>query len=491
MNIVVVGCGNWGRNLVRSFHDLGVLNSICDADEEKLRSLSLKYPKVKTWNNYNEMLANSTAGAVVISTPSLSHYSLAKQALLTNRDVFIEKPLAMRYEEGEELVAIAKKKNKILMVGHVLIYHPAIVKLKEMINRGEFGKMNYIYSNRLNLGKIRTEENILWSFAPHDISVMLYLLEEMPDKIMAYGGAYLSRGIADVTLTTMSFPSGVKAHIFVSWLHPYKEQKLVAVGSKAMAVFDDLTVEKLFIYRHKVKCENGKIPIVQKELYELVPELMKHEEPLGLECEHFVECLKERKQPKTDGVEALAVLKILSECQKSLDSQGGNNNLKEGKLNNYFVHKSSYIDTNVKIGDGTKIWHFSHILKNTKIGKNCIIGQNVTVGPNVTIGDNVKIQNNVSIFDGITLEDSVFCGPSCVFMNVINPRSHIDRKNEYQKTLIRQGTTIGANATILCGVTIGKYAFIGAGAIVTKDVPPYTLVYGVAAKERRHIEKDG
>jgi len=491
MSIAVIGCGNWGKNLIRNFHDLGVLDSICDTDEEKLKSLSLEYPKAKAWDDYGELLVNSTAGAIVISTPPFSHYSLARQALLADKDIFVEKPLAMKYEEAEELVAIAERKDRILMVGHILIYHPAIVKLKEMIDKGEFGRVNYIYSNRLNLGKIRTEENILWSFAPHDISAILYLLEEMPDKVMACGGAYLNHGIADVTVTTMSFPNSAKAHVFVSWLHPYKEQKLIVVGSEAMAVFDDLTVEKLFIYRHKVKCEEGRPPIVQKELYELIPEILKYEKPLKLECEHFVKCLEERKQPKTDGYEALAVLKVLSECQKSLDSQGRNDILREGKQNDYFIHKSSYLDADVKIGNGTKIWHFSHILKNTKIGKNCTVGQNVMIGPNVTIGDNVKIQNNVSIFDGVTLEDNVFCGPSCVFTNIINPRSHINRKDEFQKTLIKRGATIGANATIICGVTVGQYAFVGAGAIVTKDVPSNTLVYGVAAMERRYVGKDG
>ena len=157
----------------------------------------------------------------------------------------------------------------------------------------------------------------------------------------------------------------------------------------------------------------------------------------------------------------------------------------------YFVHRSSFVDDNVIIGKGTKIWHFSHIMKGSRIGENCTIGQNVAVGPNVIIGDGVKIQNNVSVYEGVTLEDDVFCGPSCVFTNVINPRSHIDRKHEFKKTLVKKGATIGANATILCGITIEEYASIGAGSVVTKDVPPNTLVYGNAAKEMRHIDNDG
>jgi len=478
LKIGVIGCGGWGKNLVRAFRELNVLHAVCDINK---KALPTELQGVKLYTDYAELLKNTAVDAVVIASPATTHYQIARDSLLSDKNVFVEKPLAMSYERGKEIVKLAEERNKILMVGHIMIYHPAIVKLKSMISEGKLGRINYVYSNRLNLGKIRTEENILWSFAPHDISTILFLLEEMPNKVAAYGGAYLKQELVDITITNLSFPSGVKAHIFVSWLHPYKEQKLIVVGSEAMAVFDDLTVEKLFIYPHKVKYEEGKAPIVQKELYELVPELIKHEEPLKLECEHFVECLEKRSRPKTDGSEALAVLKVLSECQKSLDSHRGK----------YFIHESSYIDANVKIGVETKIWHFCHILENTVIGSNCNIGQNVMIGSNVKIGNNVKIQNNVSVYEGVTLEDDVFCGPSCVFTNVVNPRSHVSRKSEFQKTLIKRGATIGANATILCGITVGKYAFIGAGAIVTKDVPSNTLVYGTAARERRKIDDNG
>ncbi len=186
--------------------------------------------------------------------------------------------------------------------------------------------------------------------------------------------------------------------------------------------------------------------------------------------------------PRTDGVSGLRVLKILNSCQESLKNNGQHIILKEDRKKKYFIHESSYIDDNVEIEEGTKIWHFSHVLENSKIGEKCIIGQNASIGPNVTIGNNVKIQNNVSIYDGVTLEDDVFCGPSMVFTNVINPRSHWPRKNEYKKTLVKKGASIGANATIICGITIGRYAFIGAGALVNRDIPDYALVYGVPAK---------
>jgi len=468
-NIAVVGCGHWGKNLVRNFYELKSLYAICDIDEDRLKSSQEKHLNLTIYNEFQALLKDPDIEAVVISTPTVTHYNFAKEALLADKDVFVEKPIALNYEDGKELVFLAKKRNKILMVGHILAYHPAITELKKLIANGDLGKINYIYSNRLNLGRLRTEENVLLSFAPHDISVILSLVGEEPTKVSSHDGTYISEGISDTTITFMEFPSGVKAHIFVSWLHPFKEQKLIVVGTKAMVVFDDISREKLFIYPHKIKWEEGKIPVAEKAEYELFPKLLKHLEPLKIECEHFIECVKSRIKPITDGEEALRVLRVLDTCQGKLSSD-------------YFVHESSFVDEDVDVGRGTKIWHFSYILKNTKIGKNCNIGQNVVIGPNVTIGNNVKIQNNVSVYDGLTLEDDVFCGPSMVFTNVINPRSHWSRKDEYKKTIVKKGASIGANSTVLCGITIGQYAFIGAGALVNKDVSDYALVYGSPAR---------
>jgi len=481
-NIAVVGCGYWGKNLVRNFHELGSLYAICDNDEKKLKEFHERYPELAYFKDYEELLSSPEVEAVVISTPAVTHYTLANEAIQAGKDVYVEKPISIHYSEGEKLVSLAKEKNKILMVGHILEYHPAVVKLKEMIDKGEIGKINYIYSNRLNLGKFRTEENILWSFAPHDISVILSFLGELPDDISAHGGNYLNPHITDTTVTTMTFPSGVKAHIFVSWLHPYKEQKLIIIGDKKMVVFDDVNPEnKLSSYDHKIDWI-GRLPIPRPE--EAQPIKFEKKEPLKAECEHFIECIVSRNTPKTDGHNGLRVLKILEACQKSLKEHGKVHSLNSMKSKDYFVHESSFVDDNVKIGEGTKIWHFSHVLNNSKIGKKCNIGQNVVIGPNVTIGNNVKIQNNVSVYDGVTLEDDVFCGPSMVFTNVSIPRSHWPRKDEYEKTLVKKGASLGANSTIVCGTTIGQFAFVGAGALVNKDIPDYALVYGVPASIR-------
>jgi len=478
-SVAVVGCGYWGKNLIRNFADLGALHTICDRDPDILKRFEQPYPNIDQEARFERVMANDEIRGVVIATPAATHYSMVKQALVAGKDVFVEKPLALTVEEGEELVRLAEEKARILMVGHLLEYHPGIIKLKEMVDSGELGKINYVYCNRLNLGKFRTEENILWSFAPHDISVILLLLNEMPQKLTAHGGYYLHQDIADVTVTAMSFGSGVEAHIFVSWLYPYKEQRLIVIGDKKMAVFDDVSPQnKLLLYEHQIEWID-RVPVPQRR--DAVPIEFSMVEPLTLECRDFLTCLISRRKPRTDGRSALRILRVLDACQKSLRQEGASISLANGR---YFIHPSSLVEEPASIGEDTNIWHFSHLMPNVTIGKNCTISQNVFIGRGVSIGNNVKIENNVSVFEGVTLEDGVFCGPSCVFTNVKAPRSHISQKGKYAATIVKKGATIGANATIVCGHTIGRYSFVGAGAVVTKDVPDYALVYGNTARIR-------
>jgi UDP-2-acetamido-3-amino-2,3-dideoxy-glucuronate N-acetyltransferase len=318
-NVAVVGAGYWGKKLVRDFYALGALHTICDENKELGSEYKSQFRGIKFTDSYTRLLNDSLLKAVVVATPAAYHYKMVKEALLSKKHVFVEKPLSLKVEQGEELVSLAEKQRLVLMVGHILRYHPAIKKLKELINTGELGKIQYIYSNRLNIGKIRSEENILWSFAPHDISVILFLLNEFPESIYATGGSYLQKQIPDVTLTAMDFKSGVKAHIFVSWLHPFKEQKLVVVGDRKMVVFDDVSTEKLLLYPHKIKWIE-RIPVACKAEAETVP--IKKEEPLKVECKHFLECIENNQTPETDGNEGLKVLKILQISQKSLSNDG-------------------------------------------------------------------------------------------------------------------------------------------------------------------------
>jgi len=315
--IAVIGAGYWGKNLVRNFFELGALHTVCDADAERLQQLSEQY-SVSTTGEYQSVLDNPDIEGVVIALPAVLHYRFAKEALDAGKNVYVEKPLTVDIAEAEEVVSLADKKGKVLMVGHLLQYHPAFRRLKEMVHAGMLGRIYYIYSNRLSLGKIRQEENILWSFAPHDISMILSLCREEPDEVYATGGKYLQDQIADVTTTHMNFPSGVKSHIFVSWLHPFKEQKLVVVGSEKMAVFSDTEEweNKLLIYSHSIEWENG-IPVPRKADPEKI--VIEQEEPLRNECCHFIECMDKNVKPITDGEEGIQVLRVLQRAQESIE----------------------------------------------------------------------------------------------------------------------------------------------------------------------------
>lgn len=312
----VIGCGYWGKNLVRNFHSIGALGSVCDRDRDVAGKSAATYnvPLV----SLDEML-NSDVDGVVIAAPAFQHAELVKSALLKGKHVFVEKPLALSLEDGRELCALAQEKNLILMVGHLLQYHPAFVALKKLIDDGVVGNVKYIYSNRLNLGKFRKEENILWSFAPHDISMILSIVGANQQSVYATGMCHISEGVHDVTTTHIKFVNGVDAHIFVSWLHPYKEQKLVVVGDAGMVVFDDGLdwSKKLQIYPHKVTWCDG---YPQPDKADPVGVALEEAEPLKLECQHFIDCIESGGIPRTDGLEGLRVLSVLHAAQQSLKS---------------------------------------------------------------------------------------------------------------------------------------------------------------------------
>lgn len=489
--VAVIGAGYWGKNLVRNFHQLGVLKVICDADR-KIQSQMLKdYPDVSCVDEFDALLHDPSITAVVIATPAVTHFNLAGRALDAGKHVFVEKPLSVTYDEGRQLVEMAHSAGKILFVGHILHYHRGIVKLKEMIADGKIGRLQYIYSRRLSLGKIRREENILWSFAPHDISLILSITGEEPSYVDAVGSNFLHACIADVTMTTLKFPSGIGAHVFVSWLNPFKEQRLVVVGSQGMLVFDDTQPvdEKLVLYPHTINWKDG-LPIAEKAEAVAVSLSDQWEEPLKAECRAFIKAITTGQQPFTSGEEGLRVLHVLELSQKSMKEKEGaitpSTSVKTANAylsKDPFVHETAIIDDGVRIGKGAKIWHFSHVLPGSTIGEHCNIGQNVVIGPDVSIGKQCKIQNNVSVYKGVTLEDGVFCGPSMVFTNIHNPRAEISKMDQIRPTLVKKGATLGANCTIVCGHTIGSYAFIGAGAVITKDVPDHALMVGNPAKQ--------
>ena len=320
INVAVLGCGYWGQNLVRNFHALGVLRAVCDPGEAGRARARQLAPGAEVLAEFASVLERPDIHAVVLATPAETHEPLALQALAAGKDVLVEKPMALNHQQGLRMHEAAENAGRILMVGHLLEFHPAVLKLREMVAGGTLGKVNYIYSNRLNFGKIRTEENALWSFAPHDIAVILRLVGELPLEVTCTGGSYLTPNLADVTVSCLHFRSGLRAHIFVSWLNPFKEQKLVVVGDRQMAVWDDVVKQgKLVLFDQRVDFANRQ-PVLQKGASETVE--LANDEPLRLECEHFVECVISRQRPLTDSKSGIDVLRVLQACEVSLRLNG-------------------------------------------------------------------------------------------------------------------------------------------------------------------------
>jgi UDP-2-acetamido-3-amino-2,3-dideoxy-glucuronate N-acetyltransferase len=319
--IALVGCGYWGKNLCRNFHALGALAAVVDVTENGQTTARSIAPDTQITNRLDVLLRDDQIQGVALATPAETHAELAIQAMQEGKDVFVEKPMALTLEDAEKMKKVAEGTGRVLMVGHLLEYHPAVLKLREMIASGELGKINYIYSNRLNFGKVRTEENALWSFAPHDVAVILRLMGQPPIEVSACGGSYLTNGIADITLSNLRFENESRAHIFLSWLHPFKEQRLVVVGDKKMVTFNDVVPfgEKLQLYPQNVEFE-GVIPLLKKEDAQFVEHA--DTEPLREECNHFLECIQTRNQPLTNVQSGIDVLNVLHACQQSIEENG-------------------------------------------------------------------------------------------------------------------------------------------------------------------------
>ncbi len=320
VRICVVGCGHWGKNLLRNFHQIGCLHGYFDQAPDRMESFGRQYPSARTYRSYEELLRDSEVEAVALATPAEQHAPMAIAALRAGKDVFVEKPMALTPESGQDVLDASLATRRLVMVGHLLLYHPAIEAIQQLLGSGELGRLEYIYSNRLSMGKIRSEENALWSFAPHDISVILRLVGHSPVQVSATGGAYLQPNIADVTVSDLLFNHGTRAHIFVSWLHPYKEQRLVVIGSKKMVVFEETRpTAKLLLYDNRIARNGDYFEAAQSQPTELS---YGSEEPLRIECQHFADCVRTRQNPRTPAEEGVRVLEVLQACQRSLQLNG-------------------------------------------------------------------------------------------------------------------------------------------------------------------------
>jgi len=328
IGIAVVGTGDWGANLVRNFARLpgARLLALCDSDSRRLAATAAQYPEARAVASVEEVARDPAIQGVVVSASAAQHFPLARTLLEAGKDVFVEKPLALEVAHAEELVRLARERSRILMVGHLLLYHPAVRYLKELIAHGELGELYYVYSQRVNLGKVRRDENALWSFAPHDLSVILHLLGLEPSDVTARGSAFLQQGVEDVVFVDLRFPGGKLAHLQVSWLDPHKVRQFTVVGSQKMVVFDDMEAsEKVRIYDKGVDRE-GRIVSYGDALTvrsgDIVIPKISLQEPLTIECRHFVECVRERKAPVTPGEDGLAVVRVLAAAQASLERNG-------------------------------------------------------------------------------------------------------------------------------------------------------------------------
>ncbi len=310
MKVAVIGAGNWGKNLVRTYSQLGALEAVVDTDPQILANIVADYREVKAYHDFNDALSDQVDG-LVVATPAPTHYNLAQRALRAGKDVFVEKPLAMTADEAEELVILAAKYNRILMVGHLLLYQPAICFIKELVDAGEIGELRFMHQERMKLGRVRSVENVLWSFGVHDVAVLAYLIGARPQLVTAKGHCALQPGIEDDVHLDLLYPGNVSAHLHVSWLWPERRRRLTVVGSKGMLVYDE-TLQRVHLHHKSIDHQLQNMDGGSEVVFEGAGE------PLKLECQHFLECVARRERPISDGESAVEVVRVLEEAQAQL-----------------------------------------------------------------------------------------------------------------------------------------------------------------------------
>jgi predicted dehydrogenase len=333
INLAQIGVGDWGPNLLRNFYimDDVIVKKVIDIDLGRIEYVKKNYKSIAVGTDIKKILEDDSIEAVIIATPAGLHYDMAKKILLSGKHCFVEKPLALKTSEAEELINIAKNKDLILMVGHVFLYNAAVNYLKECIGKGELGKIYYIYAQRLNLGRIRSDVNALWNLAPHDISIILYLLEKIPVSVTAVGMSYIQSNIEDVVFMNMKFGDGTIAHSHVSWLDPKKVRTLTIIGSKKMAIYDDVSDNKIQIFDKGIDINSkddslgefdnfGKFQLIKRAGDIYIPKI-NFIEPLKSETFHFIDCINKKKNPVSDGPNGLIVTKIIEAAMESLKNQ--------------------------------------------------------------------------------------------------------------------------------------------------------------------------
>ncbi len=474
--IALIGAGHWGSKILSRLHSLGALHTVAVQTLDKYSALRAKYPAIRWTTRLEDVWHNPEITGVAIATSAPTHARLVEAALQAYKHVFCEKPLAMDLATTRHLADLAQKHHRHLLVGHILRYHPAISKIRQVIHQGLIGEIRSISSQRLGFGRYPLAEDVLWGLAIHDLDLIPWLFGEKPEHTSIEAPLSLAGKLVDTVSISLRFSGGRLGLIQASWASPQRVRTLTITGTEGVLIFEDLhPTPRLFFHRITTRWLDGKAPHLSLDK---VPEALALDpgEPLTLELQHFLACIEGRESPRTSAETSFLAIALAEKLYRQIRPEAA-------PTLPYFVHPTALVDEDVEIGQGTKIWHFSHILRGSRIGKNCVLGQNVVVGPFVKVGNNCKIQNNVSLYYGVELEDGVLCGPSCVFTNDKYPRAFIERRNEFLQTRVRRGATIGANATVMCGVTIGQFAMVGAGAVVTQDVPDHALVVGNPARQ--------
>jgi UDP-2-acetamido-3-amino-2,3-dideoxy-glucuronate N-acetyltransferase len=461
----LIGCGYWGIKIMRTLkHQIG---TVCENRPDIIDLIKEEFRGVSIEPDWQKLLKNDGIKNVMIALPAELHFKFAKDALLANKNVFVEKPLSIHLSEVEELVKLAEQKGLILMMGHLLHYHPHLNQIKKMVKSGEIGRVLQIRARRMSYGIFRKYDNVLWTVGIHDLSWILSLIDLQSITHSTLKGSNLTNhsnlDMADVTLTTND---GIDVSVSCNWISPHKEQSLVIYGTEGVIYADD--VKKEFF---SMDYQGNKTSIEPGEQYL----------PLAIECHHFVTCCQTNQEPDTSARRVYPVYQLLDRLERQW----------QGESANHFAHPTATIDAGVKIGQGSKIWHHCHLSNDSSIGRDCSLGQNVYLGDQVVLGDRCRLQNNANVYSGTIAGSDVFFGPNCVITNDKHPRIGFSLNGEYVRTTIEDHVSIGAGAIIIAGVKLGRGAMIGAGAVVTRDVEPYTLVVGNPARRIADIDEEG
>ncbi len=478
VRVAVVGLGSRGLLAAEILSGMSALGALCDAEPTVLVDTGRAFEGVRLESDYLRLLAASDVAAVVLCTPPETWDGMVEAALHAGKDVYLEAPLVLPLERGRAMVELAVERRRLLMAGPVMRFAPAVEALLAAARSGAFGRLRYIHAHHDKDSPPSGETPADAGLSAVQAQLLLDLLDAPASRVFTRGTGWRSARAQDVTETLLECRDGPRALLRASHVAPFGPH-----GAFELTVLGDAGAGRL-----RRDDEDRLHVVFQGEAAVDAPPPSTGREARAASLAHFLESVQTRR-PTLQGPDALLGLwRLLAAAQRSLDEGAPVDPAaappapRTAAPAGVFLHRTVELDGPCDIGAGTKIWHFSKLLGPLKIGRDCSFGQNVVIERNVTIGDNVKVQNNVSIYSGVILEDDVFCGPSMVFTNIGTPRSHFPRKGQYAVTRVHRGASIGANATVVCGHTLGQYCFVGAGAVVTRDVPDYALVYGNPAR---------